>query len=96
MHIAAQNGHSSVVEILIKCGADVNAVDVVSCFWQAITTYSAQHVFGWFINSSIVLDMPLLMAHIIMVNPAAKSLAIANQNQAVAHEEMHIVNPHTV
>ena len=32
LHIASQNGHSSTVESLIKCGADVNAVEVVSCF----------------------------------------------------------------
>ena len=29
-----------------------------------------------------------LFAHIIMVNPAAKSFAIANQNQAVTYREM--------
>ena len=32
LHIASQNGHSSTVEVLIKAGADVNAIDVVSCF----------------------------------------------------------------
>ena len=29
LHVAAQNGHTSMVESLIKCGADVNAVDKV-------------------------------------------------------------------
>ena len=32
LHIASQNGHSSTVETLIKAGADVKAVDNVSCF----------------------------------------------------------------
>ena len=32
LHIASQNGHSLTVEILIKCGGDVNAVAKVSCF----------------------------------------------------------------
>ena len=32
LHIASQNGHNSIVESLIKCGADVNAVTKVSCF----------------------------------------------------------------
>ena len=32
LHIASQNGHSSIVESLTKCGANVNAVDIVSCF----------------------------------------------------------------
>ena len=32
LYIASENGHSLTVEILIKCGADVNAVEVVSCF----------------------------------------------------------------
>ena len=30
LYIAAQKGHSSVVEMLIKCGADVNTVEMVS------------------------------------------------------------------
>ena len=32
LHNASQEGHSSTVEILIKAGADVNAVGVVSRF----------------------------------------------------------------
>ena len=32
LHIASKIGHSSIVEVLIKAGADVNAVAVVSCF----------------------------------------------------------------
>ena len=32
LHIASHNGHSSIVEVLIKAEADVNAVAVVSCF----------------------------------------------------------------
>ena len=38
MHLAALNGHSSVVEILIRSHADVNAVNKVSQFIN--TTYS--------------------------------------------------------
>ena len=32
LHLAALNGHTSLVEILIKCGAKVNAVEVVSYY----------------------------------------------------------------
>ena len=32
LHIAAQEGNDSLVESLIKCGADVNAVEIVSYF----------------------------------------------------------------
>ena len=30
LHIATEYGHNSIVESLIKCGANINAVDVVS------------------------------------------------------------------
>ena len=32
LHIAAQEGNDSLVESLIKCGANVNAVEIVSYF----------------------------------------------------------------
>ena len=32
LHYAAENGRDSVLEYLITSGADVNAVDNVSCF----------------------------------------------------------------
>ena len=31
LHVAAQNGHTAVVEILVKAGADVNKVSDVGC-----------------------------------------------------------------
>ena len=37
LHIASQDGHNSVVETLMKYGADVNAVEEVSCFVQECT-----------------------------------------------------------
>ena len=36
MHCAAFNGHSSVVEVLIKSHADINAVDKVSQWCELI------------------------------------------------------------
>ena len=32
LHYAATYGHSSIIDYLIKCGANVNAVDEVNCF----------------------------------------------------------------
>ena len=41
LHLAAQDGNDSIVEILIKCGADVNAVNKVSILYKklVITLY---------------------------------------------------------
>ena len=39
LHNAARNGHSSIVESLVKCGANVNAVNDVSCIIQVITLH---------------------------------------------------------
>ena len=33
------SGHSSIVESLVKCGANVNAVNYVSCIIQVITLH---------------------------------------------------------
>ena len=41
LHDAAQNGHNSVVEYLIRSGANVNAVDNVSCF--IVGTFNTCH-----------------------------------------------------
>ena len=41
MHYAANSGHSSVVEVLIRSHADVNAVNEVS---ECITTHVSVHV----------------------------------------------------
>ena len=34
VHIASQEGHSDVLELLLKNGCDVEAVDMVRCFTQ--------------------------------------------------------------
>ena len=34
LHITSQKGHNSSVEILIQAGADVKAVNKVSCFYE--------------------------------------------------------------
>ena len=39
LHIAAQYGHDSTVESLIKCGADINAAEVVSCLCTCTLLY---------------------------------------------------------
>ena len=41
LHCAADRGHSSVVEVLIRSHADINAVDKVS---ECITTHVSVHV----------------------------------------------------
>ena len=42
LHYAAQTGDISVVEYLIKCGADVNAVLIVSCFLQYVLYHNTE------------------------------------------------------
>ena len=37
LYVAAQNGHTAVVEILVKAGADVNKVSDVGC-GEVLTT----------------------------------------------------------
>ena len=36
LHFASKNGHCSIVEYLITSGADINAVDIVSCIFISI------------------------------------------------------------
>ena len=45
LYIASQNGHSSIVETLIKCGANVNAVAKVSCFVYECTYHLTSFCF---------------------------------------------------
>ena len=62
MHVAARNGHETVVEMLIKAGADVNAVDSVSY------DYLYHHVLLFFALLFRKSGLRYMLLHVMVMN----------------------------